>query len=262
VADGWNSFLGAIRTKTLLTQDVREIAISRVAVVNRAWYEWAHHAPLAEQGGVSKEGMEVVKREGALRLVGEGADEKPEALTEKQWAVTCFTDEMTRDVQVRDETFARLRELFSEREVVEIVATVSFFCPFLLLLLIWLGCRMAWLLPSLSWWLIMGKGHSSYCGGVCLVGRVVVVRVSGCDDNSNPSFVFFTTLPLLWWYPCPGKTNDKRLPQRCHCQHQIRTSPLTTLSTQIACYNCVSRFLVALDGRSYNKPFHNIDLTN
>jgi len=125
VADGWNSFLGAIRTKTLLTQDVREIAISRVAVVNRAWYEWAHHAPLAEQGGVSKEGMEVVKREGALRLVGEGADEKPEALTEKQWAVTCFTDEMTRDVQVRDETFARLRELFSEREVVEIVATIA-----------------------------------------------------------------------------------------------------------------------------------------
>jgi hypothetical protein len=34
VADGWNSFLGAVRTKTSLGDDVREIAICRVAVCN------------------------------------------------------------------------------------------------------------------------------------------------------------------------------------------------------------------------------------
>lgn len=34
VADGWNSFLGAIRTKTSLEDDVREIAICRVAIVS------------------------------------------------------------------------------------------------------------------------------------------------------------------------------------------------------------------------------------
>lgn len=129
VADGWNSFLGAVRTQTTLPADLREIAISRVAVVNRAWYEWMHHAPLAEQGGVSKAGMEVVKREAPLVLAGEGRDERPEELTEKQWAVVCFTDEMTRNVQVRDETFAKLRELFGEREVVEITATVGFCLP-------------------------------------------------------------------------------------------------------------------------------------
>ncbi len=130
VADGWNSFLGAVRTRTELPADLREIAISRVAVVNRAWYEWAHHAPLAEQGGVSKAGMEVVKREGALVLAGEGSQERPAELTEKQWAVVCFTDEMTRNVQVRDETFVKLRELFGDREVVEITATVGVFTPF------------------------------------------------------------------------------------------------------------------------------------
>ncbi|KAK4121062.1 hypothetical protein N657DRAFT_648439 [Parathielavia appendiculata] len=124
VADGWNAFLGAVRTRTSLPADLREIAISRVAVVNRAWYEWAHHAPLAEQAGVSKEGMEgVVRREGGLVLGEERAP--PAGLTEEQWAVVCYTDEMTRNVQVRDGTFARLRELFTEREMVEITATIA-----------------------------------------------------------------------------------------------------------------------------------------
>jgi hypothetical protein len=68
--------------------------------------------------------MQAVKREGELRL-----GERPEGLSEKQWAVVCYTDEMTRNVQVKDETFEVLRGLFGEREVVEITATVgaSFF---------------------------------------------------------------------------------------------------------------------------------------
>ncbi|KAK0635451.1 AhpD-like protein [Bombardia bombarda] len=121
VADGWNSFLGAIRTQTSIAADVRELAISRVAVVNRAWYEWMHHAPLAEAGGVSKEGMAfVLEHEGPLEI-----GTKSDLLTEEQWAVLCYADEMTKNVQVKEETFARLRELFGEREVVEITATVA-----------------------------------------------------------------------------------------------------------------------------------------
>lgn len=121
VADGWNSFLGAVRTRTTLPQDVRELAISRVAVVNRAWYEWAHHAPLAVEGGVGEELMERVKEPGELRIgQGEG-----KGFTEKQWAVLVYADEMTRNVEVRDETFKVLKGLFTDREVVEITATVA-----------------------------------------------------------------------------------------------------------------------------------------
>ncbi|KAK1239699.1 hypothetical protein MKX07_001153 [Trichoderma sp. CBMAI-0711] len=127
VADGWNSFLGAIRTRTSLADDVRELAISRVAVCNKAWYEWAHHAPLAVQGGVSEEAMEVVKRDdlgGSGSGVGGGG--RPEGLlSERQWAVLVYTDEMTRNVQVKDETFAALKGFFSDQEVVEITATVA-----------------------------------------------------------------------------------------------------------------------------------------
>lgn len=118
VADGWNSFLGAVRTKTSIADDIRELAISRVAVCNKAWYEWHHHAPLAVEGGVSREALEVVKQDNL------GTD-RPDALNEKQWAVLLYTDEMTRNVHVTDETFNKLKELFSNQEVVEITATVS-----------------------------------------------------------------------------------------------------------------------------------------
>ncbi|KAH6610822.1 4-carboxymuconolactone decarboxylase family [Trichoderma cornu-damae] len=118
VADGWNSFLGAVRTRTSLSDDVRELAISRVAVCNCAWYEWGHHAPLAVQGGVSADAMEAVKRD--------ALGERPEGLlSEKQWAALVYADEMTKHVQVKDETFEVLRRHFNDQEVVEITATVA-----------------------------------------------------------------------------------------------------------------------------------------
>lgn len=130
VADGWNAFLGAVRTRTTaLAADLRELAVSRVAVVNRAWYEWGHHAPLAAQAGVSAAGLDVAKRTDALLLddAGGAAAVAGGALTPAQWAVLVYTDEMTRHVQVADETFARLRTLFDERQIVELTAVVGLF---------------------------------------------------------------------------------------------------------------------------------------
>ncbi|MCJ1366008.1 hypothetical protein MMC16_005133 [Acarospora aff. strigata] len=120
VADGWNSFLGAIRTRTSLPADIREVAICRVAVLNQAWYEWVHHAPLAAAGGVTEAGLRKLRDMGP---VGQGQGDQ--GLTEKQSAVMAYTDAMTRDVMVPEEVFGRLKGLFSEREVVEITATVA-----------------------------------------------------------------------------------------------------------------------------------------
>merc|ERR1712225_184383 len=103
----------------LLADDIREIAICRVAVINEAWYEWSHHAPLAKAGGVSDAGLEVL---GSKELKGEG---EKGLLTEKQRAVVRYTDAMTRDVSVGEEVFGELKRLFSEQEVVEITATVA-----------------------------------------------------------------------------------------------------------------------------------------
>jgi alkylhydroperoxidase family enzyme len=90
--------------------------------VNRAWYEWMHHAPLAVNSGVSSESMNGIMKEGTLLK-----SDKPEGFNEKQWAACVVADEMTRNVQVKDETFDWLKSLATDQEVVEVVATVSIF---------------------------------------------------------------------------------------------------------------------------------------
>ena len=121
VADGWNSFIGAIRTRTSLSTVIRELAICRVAVVNGALFEWEQHAPLLRRGGLSEE---------ALQIVGDAStdfsDEQSRTrLTQDQRAVLRYTDSMTKTVTVPDGIFEELKDCFGDREVVEITATVA-----------------------------------------------------------------------------------------------------------------------------------------
>jgi alkylhydroperoxidase family enzyme len=116
VADGWNSFLKSIRTQTTIPASVRELAISRVAALNSAWYEWDAHAPLLRETKVLDDAT-----------VGKIKDKgwKGDGLDEKHKAVLDFTDASTVGVIVKDGIFQKLKSLFSEREVVEITATVA-----------------------------------------------------------------------------------------------------------------------------------------
>ncbi|CAG8047736.1 unnamed protein product [Penicillium olsonii] len=117
VAEGWNSFIGAIRTRTSLSTVIRELAICRVAVVNGALFEWEQHAPLLKQGGLSED---------ALKIVGDAqADFSSSILTTEQSAVLAYTDAMTKTVTVPEEVFEQLRACFDEKEVVEITATIA-----------------------------------------------------------------------------------------------------------------------------------------
>lgn len=116
IAGGWNAFLKAVRTQNSLPDSIREVAISRVAALNQAWYEWEAHAPLLQKtGAVSEEAVEKLKDKNST---GEGLDEK-------HAAVVAVTDAMTLGVIVPDGKMEKLKSLFSDREVVEIVATVS-----------------------------------------------------------------------------------------------------------------------------------------
>lgn len=132
VADGWNGLLGAIRTGTSLSQAIMELAICRIAVLNGATYEWSAHAPLARKAGVTKEELEVVRVAEVGEAVaqcqeghgkeGRGSESK---LSPEQWAVLAYTDQMTRDIKVQDGVFEKLKEFFSDTQVVELTATVA-----------------------------------------------------------------------------------------------------------------------------------------
>lgn len=113
-ADGWNSLLGTIRTEGLLPGVLRELAILRVAELNGAEYEWAAHAPVAKDAGLT------IEQISALRPGG-----NPARLDERQRAVLAYTDAMTTEITVPDELFATLRRHFTDREIVELTVTIG-----------------------------------------------------------------------------------------------------------------------------------------
>lgn len=118
IADGWNAFLGAVRTKTSLPDDLREIAICRVALINEAWFEWDAHKPiLAASKGFGPEALKVVEQKNPT---SQGA------LTTKQWVTLRYADAMTKNVKVEESLFDELKaQGFSEQEIVEITTTTA-----------------------------------------------------------------------------------------------------------------------------------------
>lgn len=53
VADGWLTFLTAVRQQTRVPAPLRELVIMRIAILNRAPYEADQHAPIALREGVT-----------------------------------------------------------------------------------------------------------------------------------------------------------------------------------------------------------------
>jgi alkylhydroperoxidase family enzyme len=121
IADGWNSLVGAVRTKTDLFDDIREIAICRVARINEAWFEWDAHIPILAKA-LEREGNVAEKLEKIEEL--DPTEKGP--LSDSQWAVLQYTDAMTKHVKVPEEIFHALKdEGLNEKEIVELTATVA-----------------------------------------------------------------------------------------------------------------------------------------
>jgi AhpD family alkylhydroperoxidase len=116
LADGWNALLGAIRQRITLPAAVRELVILRIAVLNRADYEWAAHEKDARQAGLDDAHLAAIRDEYAGR--------NP-TLDGRMQRVITYTDAMTRHIQVPDTVFDALRADFTDVELVELTATVA-----------------------------------------------------------------------------------------------------------------------------------------
>lgn len=114
LARGWNSYLGAIRTQTVLDGRLRELVILLVAVLNRAPYEFAQHAPVALAEGVSQAQIDAVA----------GWRDSP-LFDPREKDVLAFAEAMTLQVQVAQPLFDAARRHFSNRELVELTAVVA-----------------------------------------------------------------------------------------------------------------------------------------
>ncbi|APW40021.1 carboxymuconolactone decarboxylase [Rhodoferax koreense] len=115
VAQGWEQMLSAIRNRNSLPAGLRELVILRVAVLNRAAYEFDAHVPHALAGGVTQAAIDATRQP----VLPDGLFSADERL------VLELTDAMTRDIEVPDALFDRVRARFDGQALVDLTATVA-----------------------------------------------------------------------------------------------------------------------------------------
>ncbi|KAI5119176.1 hypothetical protein M0805_000630 [Coniferiporia weirii] len=129
VAEGYNSFLAAVRTSNSLPSDVRELIILRVAALNSAAYEWIQHEPLGIEAGLSSTQLAIIRDVSSAPTLSSGLRVRSEpsaAFSALQAAALEYTDYMTRLVAVPQDVFDVLRSnLENDQQVFEVTATVA-----------------------------------------------------------------------------------------------------------------------------------------
>ncbi len=119
LTEGWNFYLGVVRTRLAISPKLRELAMCGVAVINRADYEFEGHLPLfLQHGGTPEQGKAIRNIESAMN------DQKLFDAVER--ATLRLTYEMTRNVQVSDATFSEAtRAVGSTKDVVELIGVIA-----------------------------------------------------------------------------------------------------------------------------------------
>src|SRR2546423_9372260 len=108
----WMRFGAAILTQLELDPLLRELAILRVASLTPgAEYEWVQHEAIARAVGATE-----AQVEGARTGQGLEGDDV---------LVVAATEQIVRDAAPDEETFERLAQRFSPREIVELVLTIG-----------------------------------------------------------------------------------------------------------------------------------------
>jgi alkylhydroperoxidase family enzyme len=109
--------VAAILTETDLGTRMRQMLILRVAERCQARHAWIQHGAIAVAVGV-----------GAAQLASLELGEIPDGLLSGQERLAlAFVDAILDDPRVDDDTFARVREQFSPRQVVEMLLIVGYF---------------------------------------------------------------------------------------------------------------------------------------
>lgn len=110
----WVGFAGTLLLAGTLPARLRELAILRTAHLRSCGYEWTHHVPLARAAGLDESAIAAV---GAASVDGrwDGAD----------LLVLRAADELHAHGELTDRTWAALRELFDDRQLIELVMLVG-----------------------------------------------------------------------------------------------------------------------------------------
>jgi alkylhydroperoxidase family enzyme len=106
----------AILLKGVVPPNLRELAILRVGQLNQATYEWTQHVPIALRVGV---------RQAQIDALPDWEDSQE--FDEREKAILRYTDEETKNIRVKDETFAAVRAILTEETIVELTTTIGYY---------------------------------------------------------------------------------------------------------------------------------------
>jgi len=105
-----------IRHGNSLSDALTELAI---LIVGRHWtaqYEWWAHYKRAKAAGLPMHIADAIAK-----------NERPANMSAEEEAIYDFSTELLRTMQIGDDTWARMKKLFSEQQVVDLVATCGFY---------------------------------------------------------------------------------------------------------------------------------------
>jgi alkylhydroperoxidase family enzyme len=115
LANAWFELNQAVRYGTEIDGQCREIAVIRVAILNKVEYVQRAHGPAY----ALKEGLTPYQ-------VNALADWRPSTLfSEKQRALLGYVDAITREIEVPEAVFQEARKHFTERQTVELTMLIG-----------------------------------------------------------------------------------------------------------------------------------------
>jgi alkylhydroperoxidase family enzyme len=115
LANAWFDLNQAVRYGTQIDGQCRELAVIRVAILNKVEYVQRAHGPAY----ALKEGL-------TPDQVNALADWRPSTLfSAKQRALLGYVDAMTRKIEVPEAVFKEVRKHFSERQTVELTMLIG-----------------------------------------------------------------------------------------------------------------------------------------
>jgi len=103
-----------LRWKTSVETRLNEFAILIVGRQWRSQVEWFAHAPIATKAGLSADIIAELK-----------ANKRPSKMAEDEAVVYDFVTELMATHKVSDETFARVRKVFNDQQIVDLTAVAG-----------------------------------------------------------------------------------------------------------------------------------------
>ena len=101
--------------KTDLSPKLRELAILRVARLTGSEYEWVQHYPIALEVGVTSKQAEAISHWSSSQN-----------FSDRERAVLQYTDEVTQNAKVKDETFRVLQQHLNNQNIVELTVSIGY----------------------------------------------------------------------------------------------------------------------------------------